>query len=109
MGIDLVTGLDGQGKLVFNGYDIVVLPSNIMVTYSTSAAPSTPFCCLTNPMRSWSCMGIRGGFEVDMSTDATVDNISLFTNDAKGFRMKERVGFGTGRPDTTVVLRTSAT
>jgi HK97 family phage major capsid protein len=109
MGFDLTTGLDGQPQLTFQMYPVIVVPSGIMITYSTSASASTPFACMLNPMRAWMCMGIRGGFEVDMSISATADSINAFTNDLKLFRLKERVSFGCGRPNTITVLRTSAT
>lgn len=108
MGLEIGTGLDGQPQLQFRGYPIVVLPSNIMLTYDASAHVSTPFAAFFNPMRSWAVLGIRDGFTVDMSISATVDTRNAFEYDLKVFRMKESLAFGIGRPETVTTLRTDA-
>lgn len=102
------TGLDGQPKLTFGGYEIVCIPSGIMLTYDASAHVSAPFTIFCNPQRAYVMMGLRGGFFVDTLREATVDTVSLGEIDAIGIRMKERIAFGTGRPETVSVLRNDA-
>lgn len=101
-------GLEGQTILRYRGYEVVPLPSGIMFTYDASAHASAPFSVFCNPQRCWAMMGTRGGFFVDQSKDGTVDTVSAFENDLTLWRMKERIAFGVGRPETMAVLRTDA-
>lgn len=106
--LDWSTGLDGTPKLMFGGYEIVPVPSGVMLTYDASAHVSTPFTIFVNPQRAWCMMGIRGGFFVEQSKDGTADTVSAFENDLTLWRMKERIAFGCARPETMAVLRTDA-
>ena len=113
-GITVEMGLDGQPKTYFKGYEIVIVPSGIMLNanttaYTASAVPSTPFTILVNPVRSWLTMGMRGGFRVDMLREGSITTISLAQYDVQAMRLVERIAFGCALPGTMVVLRTSAT
>ncbi len=112
-GLNYQMGLDGQPKIYFKGYEIVVIPSSIMLNanttpYDASAHVSTPYTVFCSPNRAWVTMGMRGGFVMDTLREATLDVVSLAANDLQALRMKERVAFATARPDTIVVLRTDA-
>lgn len=106
--IEWNAGPDANWTLSFAGYEIVVLPSGIMITYDASAHVSEPYTAFCNPIRSWTTMGTRGGFVIDTLKEGTLDTVSLAANDLQSLRMKERVAFATARPETVAVLRNDA-
>lgn len=113
-GITVEIGLEGQPITYFKGYEIVIVPTGIMLNantqpYVTTTVPSTPFTFFCNPTKSWLTMGQRGGFRVDMLREGTLDAVSMAASDLQAMRMVERVAFGCALPYTMIVLRTSAT
>lgn len=105
---EVKTGLDGQPALYLFGYEAVVLPNGIMITYDASAHVGAPFIAFCNPIRAYAMMGTRGGFTVDLLREATLESISLAANYLEAYRMTERLAFGIGRPNTVSVLRCDA-
>lgn len=105
--------IGGKLKLYFSGIELCIIPGGIMLNanttpYDSSAHVSTPYTILVNPKRSYCMMGLRGGFYVEAFREGTADGKSAAEYDLQLLRMKERVSFGCGRPDTMIVLRTDA-
>lgn len=101
-------GLNATG-LTFRGFPVVALPNGVMINgYDSGTHPSTPFVAFGNLQNAGCWLGIRGGMELRISYDATVETVNAFTNDLQMLRLAERIAFGVGQPSYLAVLSTSA-
>jgi HK97 family phage major capsid protein len=103
-----VNGFSGTG-LTFRGYPVVSMPNGVLINgYDQSAHPSTKFALFGNLRSAGAWLGMHGGMETRVSSDATADGISAFTNDLQLLRMTERLAVGVGQPSYIAALETAA-
>jgi HK97 family phage major capsid protein len=107
-GLSMSTGFAGTPEWYFHGYPLTVLPTGVMLTYTTAASASTPYAIFGNLKAAWATLGTRGGFAVKVLEEGTVDSVSLAEKDLVGLRMTERLAMNCALPAFLNILSTSA-